>query len=150
VLEAIYGAYAIDWLDQHERIRESIAAEARWLAVLTASLLERRRSGSFLTSLGSVLLTRVQRLFALKRELVVLRKVVTPQRDLLARSIDLLTELPGLVADERDYFRNVYDHLIRISDLIDEKRMVARGTHCATYRSRTRSRFETQRCACPG
>jgi RNA polymerase sigma-70 factor (ECF subfamily) len=40
VLEAIYGAYAIDWLDQHERIRDSIADEARWLAVLTASLLE--------------------------------------------------------------------------------------------------------------
>jgi RNA polymerase sigma-70 factor (ECF subfamily) len=40
VLEAIYGAYAIDWLDQHERIRESVADEARWLAVLTASLLE--------------------------------------------------------------------------------------------------------------
>lgn len=40
VLEAIYGAYAIDWLDQDERIRESIADEARWLAVLTANLLE--------------------------------------------------------------------------------------------------------------
>jgi RNA polymerase sigma-70 factor (ECF subfamily) len=39
VLEAIYGAYAIDWLDQHERIRDSVADEARWLAVLTASLL---------------------------------------------------------------------------------------------------------------
>ena len=40
VLEAIYGAYAIDWLDQHEHIRESVADEARWLAVLTASLLD--------------------------------------------------------------------------------------------------------------
>ncbi len=40
VLEAIYGAYAIDWLDQHEHTRESIADEARWLAVLTASLLD--------------------------------------------------------------------------------------------------------------
>jgi predicted RNA polymerase sigma factor len=39
VLEAIYGAYAIDWLDQHELIRESMADEARWLAVLTANLL---------------------------------------------------------------------------------------------------------------
>jgi predicted RNA polymerase sigma factor len=39
ILEAIYGAYAIDWLDQHERVRESVADEARWLAVLTASLL---------------------------------------------------------------------------------------------------------------
>jgi RNA polymerase sigma-70 factor (ECF subfamily) len=40
VLEAIYGAYAIDWLDQHERIRDSVADEARWLALLTASLLD--------------------------------------------------------------------------------------------------------------
>ena len=40
VLEAIYGAYAIDWLDQHDQIRESIADEARWLAVTTATLLD--------------------------------------------------------------------------------------------------------------
>ena len=40
VLEAIYGTYAIEWLDQHDRIRESTADEARWLAVLTASLLD--------------------------------------------------------------------------------------------------------------
>lgn len=40
VLEAIYGAYAIDWLDQGDDVRQSIADEARWLAVLTASLLE--------------------------------------------------------------------------------------------------------------
>jgi predicted RNA polymerase sigma factor len=39
VLEAIYGAYAIDWLDQRDRVHESIADEARWLAVLTAGLL---------------------------------------------------------------------------------------------------------------
>ncbi len=40
VLEAIYGAYALDWLDQGERYRESIADEVRWLAVLVATLLE--------------------------------------------------------------------------------------------------------------
>ncbi len=40
VLEAIYGAYAIDWLDQGDAPRDSIADEARWLAVLVASLLE--------------------------------------------------------------------------------------------------------------
>jgi predicted RNA polymerase sigma factor len=40
VLEAIYGAYAIDWLDQRDRVHESMADEARWLAVLTATLLE--------------------------------------------------------------------------------------------------------------
>ncbi|MBD8023602.1 RNA polymerase sigma factor [Microbacterium gallinarum] len=40
VLEAIYGAYALDWLDQGDEPRESLADEARWLAVLTASLLD--------------------------------------------------------------------------------------------------------------
>ncbi|GAA1927584.1 RNA polymerase sigma factor [Microbacterium aoyamense] len=40
VLEAIYGAYAIGWLDQGDDVRRSLADEARWLAVLTASLLD--------------------------------------------------------------------------------------------------------------
>ena len=44
VLEAVYGAYAIEWLDattsDPDRVSESIADEARWLAVLLASLLE--------------------------------------------------------------------------------------------------------------
>jgi magnesium transporter len=65
---------------------------------------------------------QLQRLFEMKRMLVAMRKVVTPQRDLFARSIDQLADLPGLQLDERDYFRDVYDHLIRISDLIDSYR----------------------------
>ena len=65
---------------------------------------------------------QLQRLFAMKRDLVAMRKVVTPQRDLFARSIDQLADLPGLELDERDAFRDVYDHLIRISDLIDSYR----------------------------
>jgi magnesium transporter len=71
---------------------------------------------------------QLQRLFAMKRTLVAMRKVVTPQRDLFARSIDQLSELPGLELDERDYFRDVYDHLIRISDLIDSYRDLLSGT----------------------
>jgi magnesium transporter len=67
------------------------------------------------------------RLFALKHQLVAMRKVVTPQRDLFARSIDQIAELPGLNVDERDYFRDVYDHLIRISDLIDSYRDLLSG-----------------------
>jgi magnesium transporter len=65
---------------------------------------------------------QLQHLFAMKRTLVAMRKLVTPQRDLFARSIDQLADLPGLELDERDYFRDVYDHLIRISDLIDSYR----------------------------
>jgi magnesium transporter len=70
---------------------------------------------------------QLERLFGLKRQLVAMRKVVTPQRDLFARSIDQLSELPGLQLDERDYFRDVYDHLIRISDLIDSYRDLLSG-----------------------
>jgi magnesium transporter len=70
----------------------------------------------------------LQRLFAMKRTLVAMRKVVTPQRDLFARSIDQLTELAGLQLDERDYFRDTYDHLIRISDLIDSYRDLLTST----------------------
>ncbi|MGZ4286105.1 MAG: magnesium/cobalt transporter CorA [Solirubrobacteraceae bacterium] len=69
----------------------------------------------------------LERLFALKRQLVAMRKVVTPQRDIFARSIDQIAELPGLQLDERDYFRDIYDHLIRISDLIDSYRDLLSG-----------------------
>ncbi len=70
---------------------------------------------------------QLQRLFTIKRQLVAMRKVVTPQRDLFARSVDQIAELPGLQLDERDYFRDVYDHLIRISDLIDSYRDLLSG-----------------------
>jgi magnesium transporter len=70
---------------------------------------------------------QLARLFALKRQLVTMRKVISPQRDLFARGIDELAELPGLELDERDYFRDVYDHLIRISDLIDSYRDLLSG-----------------------
>jgi magnesium transporter len=52
---------------------------------------------------------------------------VTPQRDLFARAIDQIALLPGLEPAARDYFRDVYDHLIRISDLIDSYRDLLTG-----------------------
>jgi magnesium transporter len=70
---------------------------------------------------------QLERLFSLKRQLIAMRRAVTPQRDLFARSIDQVAELPGLELDERDYFRDVYDHLIRISDLIDSYRDLLSG-----------------------
>jgi magnesium transporter len=70
---------------------------------------------------------QLERLFALKRELVAMRKVVTPQRDLFIRSVDEIARLPGFQLDQRDYFRDVYDHLIRISDLIDSYRDLLSG-----------------------
>jgi magnesium transporter len=70
---------------------------------------------------------QLQRIFNLKRDLVLVRKIVTPQRDLLARAIDDITMLPGFQADARGYFRDVYDHMIRISDLVDSYRDLLTG-----------------------
>jgi magnesium transporter len=70
---------------------------------------------------------QLERLFALKRELVAMRKAITPQRDLFIRSVDQISGLPGFQLDQRDYFRDVYDHLIRISDLIDSYRDLLSG-----------------------
>jgi magnesium transporter len=65
---------------------------------------------------------QLQVIFRLKRDLVAMRRVVTPQRDLFARAIEDITALPGLEPANHDYFRDVYDHLIRISDQIDSYR----------------------------
>ena len=70
---------------------------------------------------------QLDRVFSLKRYLVHMRKIVTPERDLFASAIDQIAELPGLQLDERDYFRDVYDHLIRISDLLDSYRDLLSG-----------------------
>jgi magnesium transporter len=71
---------------------------------------------------------QLQQMFAVKRQLVELRKVVTPQRDLFARLASGVVEFPGLQDDEvLRYFRDVYDHLIRISDLVDTYRDLMTG-----------------------
>jgi magnesium transporter len=58
-------------------------------------------------------------IFKLKRLLLKLRKAVIPMRDLFAREIETIADLAGLDTDSHGYFRDVYDHLIRISDLLD-------------------------------
>ena len=65
---------------------------------------------------------QLQEIFAMKRLLVGIRKAVGPQRDLFASLTGRLTELPGITAEDERYFRDIYDHLIRISDLIDTYR----------------------------
>lgn len=64
----------------------------------------------------------LERIFAMRRHLVGLRKVVGPQRDLLAHGTDDILALPGLQLDSRNYFRDLYDHMLRISDQIDSSR----------------------------
>ena len=78
-------------------------------------------------------------LFAMKRSLITIRKVVTPQRDMFASISSGVTDLPGVTDDGLRYMRDIYDHLIRISDLIDGYRDLLSGamdTHLSTVSNR--------------
>jgi magnesium transporter len=70
---------------------------------------------------------QLQEIFRMKRLLVGLRKAISPQRDTFARLSGTFGELAGFTDDDERYFRDVYDHLIRISDLIDSYRDLLTG-----------------------
>ena len=71
---------------------------------------------------------QLSELFNRKRWLIGVRKVITPQRDLVASLVDGVAELPGMTREIERYYRDLYDHLIRISDLIDSYRDLLTGS----------------------
>jgi magnesium transporter len=71
--------------------------------------------------------SQLQEIFQMKRLLVTMRKAATPQRDAFASLMGGVAELPGLDEEDERYFRDIYDHLIRISDLIDSYRDLLTG-----------------------
>ncbi|HYA69356.1 MAG TPA: magnesium/cobalt transporter CorA [Acidimicrobiales bacterium] len=78
-------------------------------------------------------------LFEMKRSLIAMRKVVTPQRDMFAGLASGVVELPGMTKEGERYFRDLYDHLIRIADLVDSYRDLLSGvmdTHISTVSNR--------------
>lgn len=63
------------------------------------------------------------RIFALRKRLVALRRVVGPQRDMFTAAGGTIDRLPGLDVDRaHDYFRDIHDHLLHIADIIDSSR----------------------------
>ena len=83
---------------------------------------------------------QLQEIFSMKRLLVGMRKAVTPQRDLFASLMGGVAQLPGMTEEDERYFRDVYDHLIRISDLIDTYRDLLTGAmdvYLSTVANRT-------------
>ncbi|MBO0747911.1 MAG: magnesium transporter CorA family protein [Acidimicrobiaceae bacterium] len=67
------------------------------------------------------------RLLEYRSTLVGLRKVVAPQRDIFAGLAGGITELPGFDEDAQPYFRDIYDHLIRLADMVDGYRDLVSG-----------------------
>ena len=70
---------------------------------------------------------QLQEIFTMKRELVGMRKVISPQRDLFASIVVGVESFPGMTDDDQRYFRDVYDHLIRIGDMVDTYRDLLTG-----------------------
>jgi magnesium transporter len=68
----------------------------------------------------------LRRLFALKRELSNLRRATSPAREIFNQLTN--RELPAIDPAHVVFFRDIYDHLIRVTDEIDHYRDLVAGT----------------------
>ncbi|HEX3793782.1 MAG TPA: magnesium/cobalt transporter CorA [Acidimicrobiales bacterium] len=78
-------------------------------------------------------------LFDMKRSLMNMRKVIAPQRDMMASINAGVSEVPGMTDEASRYFRDLYDHLIRLADLVDSYRDLLSSvmdTHLSTVSNR--------------
>lgn len=65
-------------------------------------------------------------LFGLKRELIEVRRAASPTREVFNQLTN--RDLPLVDAEELVYFRDVYDHVIRLTDELDNYRELAAST----------------------
>ncbi len=68
----------------------------------------------------------LEALFRLKRDLIVIRRAVAPIREIFNQLTN--RELALIDPEEILYFRDVYDHLIRLTDEVDNYRELVSGT----------------------
>lgn len=68
----------------------------------------------------------LERLFALKRELVRVRRATSPAREIFNQLTN--RDLRLIRGEHVVYFRDVYDHLIRVTDELDNDRELVSGT----------------------
>jgi magnesium transporter len=70
---------------------------------------------------------QLQEVVRMKRGLNRLRRVVGPQRDVVGQLFGGALALPGSDAEAERYFRDIFDHLIRVADLIDSYKDLLTG-----------------------
>jgi magnesium transporter len=68
----------------------------------------------------------LERLFDIKRDLIMIRRAAAPVREIFNQLTN--RDLALIDADEIIYFRDVYDHLIRLTDELDTYRELVSGT----------------------
>lgn len=62
----------------------------------------------------------IETMFRLKKDLVAMRRVVAPERDVL--NVLLRRQLPVFSSEDVAYMQDVYDHIVRVTDNIDTYR----------------------------
>ncbi len=67
----------------------------------------------------------IETIYGLKRDLLMLKRAVSPLVDICNRLTRI--DLPTIPEDTRPYFRDVYDHAIRINETIDTLRELVTG-----------------------
>jgi magnesium transporter len=67
----------------------------------------------------------VERLFRVRRELLEMRHTISPEREIFNQLTN--REMPLIAPERIIYFRDVYDHLIRITDELDSYRELVSG-----------------------
>ena len=65
-------------------------------------------------------------MFLLKRELIAVRRAVSPVREVFNQLTN--RDIPMISPDELVYFRDIYDHVIRLTDELDNYRELAATT----------------------
>lgn len=79
-----------------------------WVEDLEDTIFSRFREGA------------IQEIFALKKDLLLLRRVVAPERDVL--NVLLRQETPIFRSHDMAYMQDVYDHIVRVTDTVDTYR----------------------------
>jgi magnesium transporter len=120
-------------------VDEVVAAHMPAVDAIDAEL--ERVGESVLASAAPAVLPEALRL---KRSLLHLRRIVAPQRETLNRLAR--DEIPVIGSGERIYFRDVYDHLVRLYDITEGLRDLAAGlldTHLSVINNRMNEVMKT-------
>ena len=75
---------------------------------------------------GQTTRTQIETLYSLKRKLMLLSHVTQPLLEVTGKLHG--GRVPPICAGLHDYFRDVYDHLIRLTDEVDSQRELVSGT----------------------
>ncbi len=123
--------------DRHERWRHELAEPALVLHRVVDGLVDSffpvlADVDDFIDAVEEGIFARpdqeqLRRVFGMKRRLVAFRKVISPARDLMAGVASGMTRLPAMTREAEHSFRDVYDHLIRLTDMIDSYRDLLTG-----------------------